>query len=191
MAERDGITDEARKREEDYFRKRDRELIERMRQAAAAEQTRRELQAKTGLHDPELLRDLQELGFTPDTIALLPIVPILQVAWAEGGVSDAERNLIVQFARARGVGPDSPADRQLNDWLQRRPSANVFASATRLIRAMLDHPTEAMGDLSADDVIKYSESIASASGGMFGIGKVSAEERATLAQIASALKKSS
>ena len=55
---------------------------------------------------------------------------------------------------------------------------------------MLDHPTEAIGDLSADDVIKYSESIASASGGMFGIGKISAEERATLAQIASALKKS-
>ena len=36
MAERDGLTDQARKREEDYFRKRDRELIERMRAAAAA-----------------------------------------------------------------------------------------------------------------------------------------------------------
>ena len=189
MAERDGITDEARKREEDYFRKRDRELIERMRQAAAAEQARRELEAKTGLHDPELLHDLQELGFAPDTIALLPIVPILQVAWAEGGVSEAERKLIVQLARARGIGPNSAADRQLTQWLERRPSADVFASATRLIRAMLDHPPEAFADLSADDVIKYSESIASASGGMFGIGKISAEERATLAQIASALKK--
>ncbi len=190
MAERDGLADQARKREEDYFRKRDRELIERMRQAAAAAQTRRELEAKTGLHDPELLNDLQELGFTPDTIQLLPIVPILQVAWAEGGVSGAERKLIVQLARARGIAADSAADRQLNEWLTERPATHVFASATRLIRAMLDHPTEAIGDLSADDVIEYSESIASASGGMFGIGKISAEERATLAQIASALKKS-
>src|SRR5262245_2242976 len=157
MAERDGMTDQARKREEDYFRKRDRELIERMRQAAATEQTRRELEAKTGLQDPALLTDLQELGFTPDTIPLLPIVPILQVAWAEGGVSDAERKLVVQLARARGIGEGGAADRQLNDWLERRPSEQVFASATRLIRAMLDRPTEAIGDLSADDVIKYSE----------------------------------
>ena len=189
MAERDGLSDQGRKREEDYFRKRDRELIERMKQAAAAEKERRELEAKTGLHDPELLKDLQELGFTPDTIQLLPIVPILQVAWAEGGVSDAERKLILQLARARGIVDGSAADRQLNDWLKQRPSGHVFASATRLIRAMIDHPTEAIGELSADDVIKYAESIASASGGMFGIGKVSAEERATLAQIASALKK--
>ena len=189
MAERDGLTDQARKREEDYFRKRDRELIDRMRQAAAAEQTRRELEANTGLHDPELLKDLQELGFAPDTIQFLPIVPILQVAWAEGGVSNAERKLIVQLARARGITADSAADRQLSEWLTERPSSPVFASATRLIRAMLDHPTEVVGGLSADDVIKYSESIASASGGMFGIGKISAEERATLAQIASALKK--
>ncbi len=189
MAERDGLTDQARKREEDYFRKRDRELIERMKQAAAAEQTRRELKEKTGLQDPELLNDLQELGFTPDTIQLLPIIPILQVAWAEGGVSAAERKLIVELARARGIAAGSAADRQLNDWLERRPSNDVFISATRLIRAMLDQPTPAIGDLSADDVIKYSESIASASGGMFGIGKISAEERATLTQIASALKK--
>ena len=188
MAERDGMTDQARKREEDYFRKRDRELVEKMRQAAAVEQTRRELETKTGLNDPELLNDLQELGFTPDTIQLLPIVPILQVAWAEGGVSDAERKLIVQLARARGITDASAGDRQLGDWLDRRPSEQVFASATRLIRAMLDRPTEGLGDLSADDVIKYSESIASASGGMFGIGKISAEEKATLAKIAAALK---
>ena len=96
MVERDGLGERGRKHEEDYFRKRDRELIERMRQAAAAEQTRKDLQAKTGLQDPELLRDLEELGFTPDTIALLPLVPVLQVAWAEGGVSPAERKLIVE-----------------------------------------------------------------------------------------------
>ena len=53
---------------------------------------------------------------------------------------------------------------------------------------MLDTGTAVDGSLSADDVIKYSESIAAASGGLFGIGKISAEERETLAQIVSALK---
>ena len=189
MVERDGTTERGRKHEEDYFRKRDRELIERMRQAATAEQTRKDLQAKTGLQDPELLRDLQELGFAPDTIALLPLVPVLQVAWAEGGVSPAERKLIVELARSRGIESGSAADQQLAAWLDRAPGASVFERATRLIRAMLDRPGPAATDLSADGLIKYAESIASASGGMFGIGRVSTEERKILENLASKLKK--
>jgi hypothetical protein len=188
MAERDGLTDQARKREEDYFRKRDRELIERMRQAAAVEQTRKDLQAKTGLQDPELLSDLQELGFTPETVALLPLVPVLQVAWAEGGVSATERKLVIDLARSRGIEPGTPADRQLTEWLDRQPAARVFDGATRLIRAMLDRPDAASG-VSADGLMKYCESIASASGGMFGIGRISAEERAILSNISATLKK--
>ena len=189
MAERDAMTDQARKREEDYFRKRDRELIERMRAAAAAEQTRRDLQAKTGLQDPALLQDLEELGFTPDTIALLPLVPIVQVAWAEGGVSDAERRLIVEFARARNIGAGSEADRQLTEWLERRPSDQVFAKAMRLVRAMLDNPGDMPSQVSADELIASSERIAAASGGLLGIGRISAGERAALEQIAHALKR--
>src|SRR5688572_21881559 len=104
------LGDRGRSLEEDYFRKKDRELIEKMRQAAAAEAARLELSAKSGLQDPELLKELQELGFTPDTVVLLPLVPLVQVAWAEGGVSDAERKLILQLARSRGVSEGSAAD---------------------------------------------------------------------------------
>jgi tellurite resistance protein len=188
MAEKDGITQDVRAREEEYFRKKDRELIERMKQAAAAEQARKELATRTGIQDPALIGELEELGFTPETIVLLPLVPIVQVAWAEGGVSDAERKLLLQLARNRGVTADSDADRQLKDWMDNRPGADVFARATRLIRAMLDSPEASHAGMSADELIRYTETIASASGGILGIGKVSAEERATLAQIAAALK---
>ena len=72
--------------------------------------------------------------------------------------------------------------------MARQPSTEVFARATRLIRAMLDTGSPEGGTLTADDLIKYSESIASASGGILGIGKISPEERATLAKIVHALK---
>ena len=188
MAERDGISDRGRAHEEDYFRKKDRELIEKMRQTAASEQTRNALGAATGLQDPALLHDLQELGFTPETVTLLPLVPIVQMAWAEGGVTGPERKLIVDLARARGVAAGSEADRQLAAWLDRRPPADVFARATRLIRAMLANPSDARADLTADDLIAYCENIAAASGGVFGMGRVSAEERTMLAKIAEELK---
>ena len=188
MSNTNGITDDIRKREEEYFRRQDRELIERMRRASAATQERLALETQTGIHDPEMLEQLQELGFTPGTITLLTLIPVLQVAWAEGGVSTAERAAILALARSRGITAGSEADHQLGTWLEQRPSADTFRKATRLIAAMVDHPGEGFQDVSADDLLKYCDRIAHASGGLFGIGSVSAEERAALEQIAAQLK---
>lgn len=188
MSNNEGITDDVRKREEDYFRRKDRELIERMRQAAAEAETRKTLESATGIHDPAQLEELQALGFTPETLALLPLVPVLQVAWAEGGVSTAERTMIVDLARSREIAAGSPADVQLQEWLDTRPSEATFRKAARLIGAMLDQPAGAEMQVSAEDLLKYCEQIAQASGGLFGIGSVSAEEKAALQQIAAQLR---
>jgi hypothetical protein len=187
MTDKDIFAERGRSLEEDYFRKKDRELIEKMKQASQAEQSRRELGQRTGLADPGLLKDLQDLGFTPETIALLPMVPVIQMAWAEGGITAAERTLIVDLARQRGIADGSTADRQLQEWMNTRPDASVFTRATRLIRAMLDSGQEA-AIMSADEVVKHAESIAQASGGILGLARVSNEEKAILASLASELK---
>jgi len=188
MTDGEFLDDRRRASEDDYFRKKDRELIEKMRQAAEAERATHELRTKTGITDVQLVKTLQELGFTPDTIAVLPFVPIVQMAWAEGGITPAERELIVTLARDRGIAAGSPADALLADWMAHKPSDALFAHATRLVRAMLDAGGTDASAWSADDLIKYAESIASASGGIFGLGKVSAEERDTLGKITAALK---
>lgn len=186
--DQDSIRERGRSLEEDYFRKKDQELVEKMRRAAAAEAARQDLSAKSGLQDPDLLRELEELGFTPDTVSLLPIVPVLQVAWAEGGVSAEERGLVLQFARSRGVAEGSPADRQLAAWLSHRPDPQVFERASRLLRAVLAAPGQSEERLTADDLVKYCENVAAASGGLFGIRRISAEERQILTAIAADLK---
>lgn len=177
-----------RKHEEEYFLKRDQELIDRMRRAAATQLARQELEDRTSLHDPELLNDLESMGFTAETVSLLPLVPLIQVAWAERSVSHAERQQIVALARSRGIAHGTPADDLLDQWLSRRPPEAVFARATRLIRAMLAAHSGEMHDLSADDLVRYCEGIAAASGGILGVGKVSVEEREALTQIAEQLK---
>jgi len=135
----------------------------------------------------ELVQELQELGFTAETVALLPLVPVIEVAWADGGVTKAEREPIVALARSRGIASGSAADLQLTQWLTDQPAEAVFAGARRLIRAMLDSGSAQTGDLKADDLVKYCEEIASASGGLLGIGRISASERALLSRIAADL----
>ena len=185
MVDKDIIHERGRSLEDDYFRKKDRELVEKLQRAAAAETARADISKATGLSDPALADELLALGFTGETVALLPIVPIVQVAWAEGGVSAAERDLIVKFARGRGIAAGSAADTQLSAWMSARPSEEVFTRAGRLIRAMLD---SGGAGLNADDLVAYCENIASASGGVFGIGKISGEERALLSKLVSDLK---
>src|SRR5688500_15225444 len=107
MPDKDAFAERGRSLEEEYFRKKDRELIEKMQHAARDEQARKDLGAKTGLQDPELLKELQSLGFTPETVSLLPLVPVVQVAWAEGGVTSAERAGIIKLARSRGIAEGS------------------------------------------------------------------------------------
>ena len=184
MPDHDAIAERGRALEDDYFRKKDLELIEKMRQAAAAEEARKDLGRKTGLDDPELIQELSDLGFTPETVGLLPLVPVMQMAWAEGGITKPERELILRLARSRGIEPATAADRQLTEWITIRPAEAVFTGARRLIRAMLDSGSAQAGDLDAEGLVEYCEAIAAASGGILGIGRISAEERALLSSIA-------
>ena len=189
MTHEDGITDHVRAREEEHFRKRDLELIEKLRQADRDAKANRALEQETGIHDPTMLHDLRALGFTPETFALLPLVPMVQVAWARAGISDAERSMIVNLARTRGITAGSAADHQLSEWLEHRPSEDTFHKADRLIRAIIDSPGGGALHLSADELIALCDRIAHASGGIFGIGRVSREERDALEEIAAAIKK--
>jgi len=188
MPDKDMLRERGRSLEEDYFRKKDRELIEKMRRAAGAAQDREQLARNSGLDDPALLQELEDLGFTAETIVLLPLVPVVRMAWAEGGITNAERDLLVRLARSRGIAEGSEADRQLTAWMASQPDETVFVRAARLMRAMLDSRSPETSDLSADDLVEYCERIAAASGGIFGIGRVSAEEKKLLASIADDLK---
>ena len=190
MSDHDAFAERGRALEEEYFRKKDRELIEKLRRAAAADQERGELSKQTGVNDPVLLADLQEIGLTADTVVLLPLVPAVELAWAEGGITPAERQLVLSLARSRGITEGSAPDRQLHTWMASRPTPEQFAKARRLLSALLDSGAPIAKDLTADQLVKYCEQIASASGGLFGLPMraISMEERDLLSRIAADLK---
>jgi hypothetical protein len=188
VSDRDAFADRGRALEEEYFHRREQELIAKLRQRVQADAATQQLGEQAGVADAEILQDLQELGYTPETVALLYLVPLVQVAWAEGGVSDRERTLIVEAARARGIEADTPADAQLAEWLTTRPSEKLFEQTLRAIRAILESRPEAEREASRTDLLSYSTAIAEASGGVLGLRSVSSEERSLLARISGELE---
>lgn len=189
MVERDIFGDRRRGLEEDYFRKKEKELIEKMRSRAEAEAERRRIGEQAGVADEEILQDLQALGYTADTVKLLHLVPLVQMAWAEGQVSDRERSLIIEAARSRGIDAGSPADRQLAGWLAERPSDDLFEKTLRAIGAILQARPPEEREAGQRDLVSYCATIASASGGILGFGAITDEERQVLARISQELEK--
>ncbi len=134
--------------------------------------------------DEEALKALHELGYTRETIGILHLVPLAQIAWASGSVTSEERKLALQLAEWRGVEKDSPAWKQLNQWLDERPTDEFFLRTLRIIRHILDSGAPKNRVASRSDLISFCIRIAKASGGFLGIGgKISDEEQEALNQI--------
>jgi hypothetical protein len=190
VEEKDLFAERGRSLEEEYFRKREKELIEKMRQHAEAGAERRRLGEQAGVADEEILQDLQALGYTPETVTLLHVVPLVQMAWAEGDVSDRERDLIQEAARARGIAAGSAADQQLSNWLARRPSDDFFEKTLRAIGAVLEAQPAETRAASQKDLLSYCTAIASASGGILGFRTVSDQARQLLSRISQEFEKS-
>jgi hypothetical protein len=189
VSDKDGFKERGRALEEEYFHRKERELIEKMRAKAQAETAQQALGAQTGVADAQLLADLHELGYTPETISLLHLVPLVQMAWAEGNVSRGERDLIIEAARARGIETGTAADTQLQGWLTTRPSEALFTTTLRAIGAMFASRPDSERAAGQTDLLSYLTSIASASGGVLGFGAVSDQERAVLARVTQELEK--
>jgi hypothetical protein len=190
VTDRDAFAERGRSLEEEYFHRKEREVIDKLRVRAAADEQRRRLAEKAGVADDEVLRDLQDLGYTPETVMMLYLVPVIQIAWAEGGVSEKERALIVKAARSRGITEGTPCDQQLNMWLSSRPSDEMFEKTLRAIRTILQAQPSDVREASEKDLLSLATAIASASGGIVGFRTVSDEERQILAHINDELKKS-
>ncbi len=185
MVERDKFAEREHWLEEEYFGKKNQELIEKMRERRAREADRQKMSEIMGINDQEVLEALQDLGYTSETIQLLHIVPLVEVAWAEGGVADREREMIFKIAQSRGIQPGSAAHEVLTHWLEEKPTGRFFENSLRAISVVLALLPEEQREASRRDLIAYCSQIASVvASGILGRGGITDEERALIAHIA-------
>ena len=95
---KDLLKQRGRGEEADYFRRADDQLIEKMRQRARLTEVAQALAAKLRIDDAELLRRVADLDLDHETGAAILLAPLVQVAWAEGHVSEAERTVVLELA---------------------------------------------------------------------------------------------
>lgn len=178
--------------EEEYFRKHEAKLIEKLRERARLEEIAEALAVKLQVDNPELLEGIMALGVTLDTAAAFLLAPLVQVAWAGGAVTNHEREAVLRVATARGVEKDSPAYAQLEKWLRQRPGDTLFDAAIKAIKTGLSVLTPAEQAERTKRIVDACRQVAEASGGLgkvLGVSSgVSGEEGVLLDAIASTLR---
>jgi hypothetical protein len=188
----DLLKDRGRGEEADHFRREDAKLIAKIRERAHVDEIAKALAAKLRVDDAELLRRIRDLGLDQQTAPAILLAPLVQVAWAEGNVTDAERKVVVGLAESRGVTPGTPAHDTLLQWLQQRPSDALFETATEVMRVGFSALPAEEREERIKSLVDTCRRVAEASGGglarLIGMADVSGNESAVLDAIGAKLR---
>jgi hypothetical protein len=174
--------------EEEFFRREDQRLLEQLRQREAADAAREKLAQATGIKNTALLEKLRALNIGPETVAALRLVPLIEVAWADGSLDDKERKAVLTHAREVGLNEGSPELALLEAWLARRPEARLLTAWTHLIHGLIDGFDKTQVAKLKEKLLDPARSVASSSGGVLGVGKISAAETQALKRLEAAFE---
>lgn len=184
MPDRDIFKDRENALEDEYFVKKEHELIDKMKRKLALEADRRKLAEETGVADQDVLEGLQALGYDSETIEILYLVPLVQIAWSEGYVTEKEKELVLEIARSRDIIPGSKAYDRLMELLDNEPPREFFDNTLKAIRYMIAALPEGSQAEARENLVEYCTMIADVSGGLLGFGTISDEEKLMIARIA-------
>lgn len=128
------------------------------------------------------------MGIDQETYPVVAILPLVQVAWADGTIQSDERELIMHVA-SRSLEINETGMILLENWLRYRPSDAYLQAGIEVLSALAKKTSWRLVSLNTlNDVVGFSWDVAKAAGGLFGFGRVDTTEKEALSLIANHLK---
>jgi len=166
--------------EESFFAKQNAALLEKMRAEREKEAAIESLARTSRIDDREILEKLVDLGIDAATWAALSLVPLVEVAWADGDVKDKERAAVLAAAQEQGIDSGTPSHALLESWLGTRPGPALFASWGGYATELAANLSPAERSALHRDIADRAFAVARAAGGILGVGSISEAEKLVL-----------
>jgi hypothetical protein len=186
MPDHNSLDDLKRAHEEEFFRRHEFQLLEKLRNRAA-------LREAAGTDDTTILDTLAELGYDKDTVRILYLVPVVKTAWVDGDISPAERDAILELARVRGIEEGSGAHAKLLRLMTKPVPNDFFERTITVLGALMRVLPEDRSEIDTRDILAYSTRVAEVSGGLFGVfglgSRLSREEAHMIERLAEELRR--
>jgi hypothetical protein len=185
----ESLEERGRALENQFYENENKEKLSAMKAKLDAQESREDLRKASGMTDEKVLDNLVELGLRSNTIAALSLVPLIEVAWADGEIQDNERNAILQGAHGKGLEQGTDGYDLLQTWLKSKPTPGLFDAWEGYIKALAGQLNDEQNRLLKNQIVGFAKMVAASAGGFLGIGKVSASEEKALARIESAFNR--
>ncbi len=182
------LEDRGKALEDAFFAKKNRELLDKVKQDLDAANARGELKDATGITEDDMLDRILATGVNSQSLAAMTIAPLVLVAWADGSIDTKEHEAIASAAEKAGIQPGTMAYQLLQGWLSEKPDDSLKEAWTDYTKAISEK-------LQAGDKVKLSEqvlgrckSVAESAGGFLGLGTISGKEQVVLDSLAAAFE---
>lgn len=176
--------------EEEFFRRVDEQLTEKLRAKWQHECDVATLKQETRIEKDSVIEELLGAGIRPCTIQVMMLVPSIHVAWANGFIEKNEREAVLQAAESAGITGDSTSGEMLASWLDDKPPSELFPAWQEYTKAMQGVLEPASYRHLHTHTVKAARKIAESAGGWLGVAAVSTAEEAAIRQIDEAFTKS-
>ena len=178
-----GLKAKARALEDSFFANENAKLLKELREASVREEKRREFREYLNIESEEIIDALVELEVEPETLIAFSLVPLVEVAWADGQIQPKERDAIIKAAIERGVEEGSPTCDLLRNWLQIKPDPKLL----EVWRGYIEVLKPSLGERSRAHLktgtMGRARAIAEAAGGFLGVASISAAEKKMLEEL--------
>lgn len=111
---------------------------------------------------------LADLGFEADTAGILPLIPLVEVAWSNGKMGFDEARLILDTARGRGMSATTAAYKKLSELTDAQPNDTFFAACNKVFAELLAKMGHG-ADVTKHNTLTLMTKVAEAQGGFFGL----------------------
>lgn len=169
--------------EEHFFLKEDQKMLENLRSLQKMQETKEALAQVSRIRNEAILQRLVELDVRPETLVSLRLIPLVEMAWANGSVDEKEKAAVFAAAEREGWAKDQPDYEILARWMEHRPAPKLLEAWLNYVRGLAEHFTPEEKAEFKKAVMTHARNIAEASGGFLGFGKISASEAEMLRKL--------
>jgi hypothetical protein len=183
----DSLTERGKELEEAFFRQMNQKLTDKLQAENKKKLDKEAISKLTGITSDELLEKLVGLKLGASTVAAFGLLPVVEVAWADGRVDAKEERAVMDASKQAGL--TGAAAEIVQEWLKEKPAKALFETWKNYIAAICEHLDADAKTLMKNEVVGRARTVAEASGGFLGLGShVSKEEQAVLDKIAKAFE---
>jgi hypothetical protein len=174
--------------EAQYFGRKEAHLVSKLKQVFGRKVDKESVSRATGIKNERLLESLVALNLSGDLMAAFNLLPLVEVAWADGAVDEREVRALMTAIEEQGIQPGTPAHARMEFAIKHGPDPEAKKVWYLYAEELKNTLSAKELDEFRQDILETSRTVANVSGGLLNIAfTISPNEQRVLDAVAKAL----